>query len=222
MITRNTVSLVEVLQLKNPENLRSLGPLLFRVLPPQCQILKPLVPGHRGAGWGQGWALLPSGTLSISEGSWYLPGLYRFSWRDRSASRPRAGVRRAAGLVRPEGRGASRPRAGGPGCLRASLGRASPRDRREGQVPHPGRCSLGLHGVYPVSAAAPSGSKAPAEPPRCTLRPTEPGQGPRTLPGWAGRGLIRSPRTVPTPSGWRPVWSTRHLHGTARAWTSSC
>lgn len=105
MITRNTVSLVEVLQLKNPENLRSLGPLLFRVLPPQCQILKPLVPGHRGAGWGQGWALLPSGTLSISEGSWYLPGLYRFSWRDRSASRPRAGVRRAAGLVRPEGRG---------------------------------------------------------------------------------------------------------------------
>lgn len=72
MITRNTVSLVEVLQLKNPENLRSLGPLLFRVLPPQCQILKPLVPGHRGAGWGQGWALLPSGTLSISEGSWCL------------------------------------------------------------------------------------------------------------------------------------------------------
>lgn len=105
-------------------------------------------------------------------------------------------------------------------CLCASLGRASPCDRQDGRVHHPGCWSLGLHRVCPVSASAPSGSKAPAEPPRVALRPTQPGQGPRTLPGWAGRGLIRSPRTAPTPSGRCPVSSPWHLHGVVRAWTS--
>ena len=104
-------------------------------------------------------------------------------------------------------------------CLQAGLGCSSP---REGLVHQPGCCSLDLHWVCPVSASVMSGSKALAEPPRVTLRPTQPVQGPRTLPRRAGRGLIRSPQTVPTPSGWRPVWSTRHLHGVVRAWTSCC
>ena len=66
---------------------------------------------------------------------------------------------------------------------------------------HLDHCSLDLHGVCPVSASVPSGSKALAEPPMVTLRPTQPVQEPRTLPHRAGRGLIRSSRMVPTPAG---------------------
>ena len=40
---------------------------------------------HHRRHWGQGWAPLRLKTLSISEGSWCLPGLYRFSWRETGA-----------------------------------------------------------------------------------------------------------------------------------------
>lgn len=93
-------------------------------------------------------------------------------------------------------RGASRL-AVGLAAPRASLGRSSHATVQEGQVPlTPAAAPFGLHRV-PALCYSTIRLQAPAEPPRRTLCSLQP-PGAKDTTCWAGRGLIRSPWTVPT------------------------